>query len=213
VTLDRLVIIGAGDHGRVVADLARAAGSEPVGFVEPDGAAEDSTRAPAGLTVIGSLEQPDAWRSSATAFTVALGDNRARRSAWEACLALGLVPLRLVHPTASLLGGSVVEDGAQVCAGAVIGVDARVMGDAIVNTAATVDHDGVVGPHAQVGPGSHLAGRVTIGEGAFLGTGAIVVPGRSIGAWSLVAAGATGIHDVPDGARVGGVPARPLDDS
>ena len=40
--------------------------------------------------------------------------------------------------------------------------------------------------------------------------GAVVIEGVRVGARALVAAGAVVVADVPDGARVGGVPARPL---
>jgi acetyltransferase-like isoleucine patch superfamily enzyme len=73
-----------------------------------------------------------------------------------------------------------------------------------------VDHDARVGPHAQVGPGAHLAGRVTVEAGGYVGIGAAVREGRTIGAWAFVAGGAMVIDDVDPGARVAGVPARPM---
>ncbi|MEO8245891.1 MAG: NeuD/PglB/VioB family sugar acetyltransferase [Chloroflexota bacterium] len=206
----RIVIIGAGDHGRVLAELARTAGWSVAGFVEPVGAAEDATRTVAGLAILGSLDLPDAWYATGTAFATALGDNRKRAVAFARGLELDMRPAALVHPTAALLGGAVVEDGGQVCAGAIVGVDARVGADAILNTAATLDHDGRLEAHAHVGPGAHLAGRVTVEQGAFVGTGATIIPGRRIGAWAVVAAGAVVIDDVEPEGRVGGVPARPL---
>lgn len=204
--MTRLVIVGAGDHGRVVLDILRSGGAAPDGFVEAGPAA---SREVDGLPVIGSLAEPD-WASPGTGFVVALGDNRARRDAFDRCLTLGLSPVAAIHPTARLLADAAVEPGAVVCAGALIGLAARVGANAIVNTGATVDHDDVIGRHATVAPGAHLAGRVSLGEGAFVGIGAAVREGRRIGEWATVAGGAMVVEDVPANARVAGVPARAM---
>jgi len=201
-----LVVVGAGDHGRVVLEILRATGEAPDGFVEPGRAAAGEVD---GLPVIGSLAEPG-WASPGTRFVVAIGDARARRDAFERCVAIGLTPVAAVHPTAHLLAGAVVEPGAMVCAGAVVGVAARVGADAIVNTGATVDHDNDLGVHSTIAPGAHLAGRVSVGEGAFVGIGASVREGCHIGDGAYVAGGAMVIEDVPPGARVAGVPARPM---
>lgn len=205
----RLVIIGAGDHGRVLADLARAAGADPIGFVEPAGDAAERTVD--GLPVLGSLARPGPWLEPGLGFTIGLGNNRERAATFERCAGLGLAPLSLVHPSAVLLGGAEIGPGAQVCAGAVIGLAARVGRDVIVNTGATIDHDDVLGDHAFVGPGAHLAGNVTVEVGAHVGLGALVREGVRIGAWSYVAAGGVVVGDVAPTVRVAGVPARPMD--
>jgi UDP-perosamine 4-acetyltransferase len=206
----RLMIVGAGSHGRVLADIARSAGWGWIGIVEPGPMPSDSERAGTAPPIEGELDHPDAWLHGVDVFAVGLGDNRRRAQAWARCLELGLRPATLVHPSAVLLGGAELQDGAQVCAAAVIGIDAVVAGNAIINTAASIDHDVRVGLHAHIAPGCHLAGRVVVGEGAFVGTGAAITPGRSIGAWATVGAGAAVIDDIAEGATVGGVPARSL---
>jgi UDP-perosamine 4-acetyltransferase len=203
------VVVGAGDHGRVVLELLRATGEQPIGFVEPR-STDGPERVVDGLRVIGGLDVPDRWLTGRLRCVVALGDNRARREAFHRCVELGLVPMAAIHPTAIVLAGARVEPGAMVCAGAVIGVAARVAEDAIVNTAASVDHDGTIAAHAQVAPGARLAGRVTVEEGGYVGIGAAVREGIRIGAWALVAGGAMVAEDVAAGARVAGVPARPM---
>lgn len=208
-----IVIVGAGDHGRVVLELLRAAGESPVGFVEPAAAKSTLDRVVDGLRVIGDLEEQLGWSSATPRFVCALGDNRRRAAAFGRCIALGLEPIAAVHPTATVLAGARVEPGAVVCAGAIVGVAASVGADAIVNTGAGIDHDNRIGAHATVAPGAHLAGRVEVGEGAFVGMGAAVIEGRRIGDWALVAAGAVVIRDVAEGDRVGGVPARLLSGS
>jgi sugar O-acyltransferase (sialic acid O-acetyltransferase NeuD family) len=205
-----VVVVGAGDHGRVVLDVLRAAGDDAIGFVEPGRAAGAPERVIDGLRVIGDLAGDTNWATAGTRFVVALGDNSARRDAFERCLQLGLSPAMAIHPAATLLAGARVESGTLVCAGAVIGVTAWVGPNVIVNTLASIDHDDRIGAHANVSPGAHLAGRVTIGEGAYIGIGASVREGLRIGDWALVAGGAMVIDHVPSGARVAGVPARPM---
>ena len=207
-----LVIIGAGDHGRVMADVAAAIGRSPIGFVQPPDA-DASAREVDGLPVLGRLGDSalTARLPADLEVCVAIGSNGARADAYEAALRLGWRAVSLVHPSAVLLGQSVIEAGSQVCAGAVIGVAAVILEDSIINTAASVDHDNRIGPHAFVGPGARLAGRVTVLEGAHVGIGATVREGCTIGARAYVAAGATVVQDVAPGMRVAGVPARPMD--
>ncbi|HYI66721.1 MAG TPA: acetyltransferase [Candidatus Limnocylindrales bacterium] len=207
-----LVIVGLGDHARVMIEAARAAGHELVGLVDP--APADHTSSPSeveGLAVLGKIHGDKKWAPSHTVrFLVAVGRNDVRMRVFRECLAEGWVPAAVIHPTATILGGARIEAGAQVCARAVIGVSATVGANAIVNTAASIDHDNQIAEHATVAPGAHLAGRVQVGEGAFIGIGAIVREGLSVGGWSLVAAGAVVIRDVGPAERVAGVPAQPM---
>lgn len=208
-----LVIVGAGDHGRVLLELLRSIGESPLGFVEPKPIDATRPRLVDELPLLGDLETTAPWLSAAGArFVAALGDNRGRRDAYERCIALGMTPVAAIHPTATLLTGARVDAGAMVCAGAVVGVAAWIGPNAIVNTAATVDHDNVIEAHATVAPGAHLAGRVHVGEGAYVGIGSAVREGCQIGEWSFVAGGAMVVRDVAAGTRVAGVPARPVKD-
>lgn len=211
--MSSVIIVGTGDHARVVSELVRAAGHVASGHVEPDATrlARIDWRGEAPL--LGGLDDGDRWFDAhrGASFVVAIGANEVRRRAYERCLELGLRPIALVHPTAVVLGNASVAPGAQVCAMALIGVSARIEEDAIVNSMASVDHDGLIEAHAFIGPGARLAGRVRVGSGAHVGIGAIVREGTIIGDGALVAAGAVVVADVPSDARVAGVPARAMD--
>jgi acetyltransferase-like isoleucine patch superfamily enzyme len=93
---------------------------------------------------------------------------------------------------------------------AVVGTETVVDSLAIINTAAGIDHDNRIGIAAHVGPGCALGGDVRVGLRALVGVGSAVRPGTRIGTDAVVGAGSSVVADVPDGAVVGGAPARPL---
>ncbi|MBX3354354.1 MAG: acetyltransferase [Phycisphaeraceae bacterium] len=201
-----LRILGAGGHGKVVAECAHASGWREIHFFD-DGRARGDVIA--GWTVHGTLAEAFAKDAQAAAI-VALGDN-AQRLEWldrlaQAGVALPTIvaPSAVVSPRASLGAGSVVV------ATAVIAVDARIGRGAIINTTASIDHDCVLGDGVHISPGARLGGGVSVGDRSWIGIGASVRHGIRIGADVMVGAGAAVVNDLPDGARVGGVPARPL---
>ena len=205
------MVLGAGGHGTVVADILLAmADNDPslevVGFLD-DGFLDDGTEI-LGLRVLGPLSAVNGV--DATHFTAAIGDNRLRARLFQDVVAAGqLQPHSAVHPSAVLGREVKIHDGAMICAGAVINPDSVIGANAIVNTSASVDHHCHIAEHALVAPGVHMGGKVTVGEGALVGVGASVVPGCTIGDWAVVGAGAAVTSDVAAEATVVGVPARP----
>ncbi len=211
--MSALIIVGTGDHARVISEMARASGHDVIGHIEPDASRLDQIAWRGDSPILGSLDSDEPWINAhrGSPFVVAIGANEVRRRTYERCLELDLLPIALIHPTAAILGTASVAAGAQVCAMAMVGVSARVEANVIVNSMASVDHDVVVAAHAFIGPGVRLAGRVQVGAGSHIGIGAVVREGTMIGSDAFVAAGAVVIADVPSGVRVAGVPARPMD--
>jgi len=204
----RVVVIGAGGHGRVMVDVLRCQDEvEVLGFLDD---AEDlqGTMTPAGVRVIGRTAPEDLATYGADHFLVAIGSNRIRAMLFDRCLEAGLTPWVGVHPSAVIAQSAGLGGGTQVVAQVVVNPDARVGRDVILNTACTVDHDCVIGDHAFIAPGAHLGGEVTIGERAFIGIGASVLPGLTIGAGSTIGGGAVVIADIEPGTVAVGVPAR-----
>ena len=205
----KLVIWGAGGHGRVVADAVACAGRfEVVGWLD-DARLERAGEIFEGVPILGGPEclrrfgpQGIEW------LVVAVGQCAARSRLAVIAVEHGLKLATVIHPTATVARSAVVGAGTFVAAGAVVAAGVRLGPNVIINHGATVDHDGEVAAAAHVCPGSHLAGNVRIGERAWIGIGASIIEGVSVGADTVVGAGSVVIRDLPAGVVAFGNPAR-----
>ena len=200
-----LLIVGAGGHARVVADILLCRGLPVLGYVDDDPASWGSVRL--GLPVLGSVE---AWAEHAPGgLVMGIGDNAARRAVvGRLGERAGELWRSAVHPDATVAASARLGRGVVIAARAVVNPDALIGDHAIINTGATVDHDCRLGAYCHVAPGANLAGGVEVGEGALIGVGAAVIPYLSVGRWATVGAGAVVVRDVPDGVTATGAPAR-----
>lgn len=194
----RVLILGAGGHGRAVCEAAQDTGFEVAGFLDGRAPLPDVL----GLPVLGTEAAHDGGP-----LLIALGDNAARLAAADR---LGAPLPVLLHPSAVRARSAGIAEGAVVMPRAVLGAQARVGRLALVNTGAIVEHDVELGEGAHVAPGAVLCGGVRIGRGALVGAGAVVAPNIEVGEGAVIGAGASVTGNVDAFSRVAGVPARIL---
>ena len=204
-----VVILGAGGHGQVVADILLrvyegGARWEPIGFLDDDSSLTGT--AIMGLPVLGSIAQLGEVKHDAIVVTI--GNNRTRARIFSSAQRGGERFLNAVHPTAVLAPDVQLGGGVVVCAHVVVNTGTLIGDNVILNTGCTVDHHNHIASHAHVAPGGHLGGDVHLGEGVMIGIGAAVIPGRFVGEWAVVGAGAAVVKDVPAQSTAVGVPAR-----
>jgi len=202
-----VIIVGAGGHGRVVADLllagAAASGIVPIGFVDDRAAGAMMVL---GLPVLGTPDHLPGLHHDA--IVVAIGDNATRETRSLQLEREGERIISARHPFSSVGHGVEIGHGTMTSPGAVITPGVRIGRGVIVNTNATIDHDSTVGDFAHVSSGATVGAGVSIGARTLIGLGATVLSGCRIGADTIVGAGAVVVEDLPDHVVAVGVPAR-----
>jgi sugar O-acyltransferase (sialic acid O-acetyltransferase NeuD family) len=206
--MSRLIILGGGGHGRVVADTARRTGRwEHVLFLDD---APDRTRAESDFAVLGTCKDLDQVLRPGDECVVAIGDNAQRRAMLDQVNLLSASLATIIDPSASVSADAQLGPGTVVLPQCAVNIGAVLGRGCIVNTGATVDHDCRLGECIHVAPGAHLGGDVSVGDLSWIGIGASVRHGIRVGARVMVGAGAAVVANVATGSTVVGVPAEPL---
>ena len=198
----KIVIIGAGGHGKVVSDIVRAeAKHELLGFIDDN----PELKQVEGIPVLGNLEEIK--NIEAEAAVIAIGDNKVRAEIFEKVKSQLEFP-NITHPTSIIAKGVKLGKGNVIAAGAIIAPGTTIGNNTIINHSASVDHDNIMEDYANISPGCHTSGNVKLKKGAFLGTGTIIIPKIEIGENSIIGAGAVVIKDIPANVTAVGSPAK-----
>lgn len=204
----RLLIVGAGGHAQVVADILLSQPGRSIqllGFIDDNPALIGQTHFK--FPILGPVSSWSHW--SADGLVLAIGHNRPRAAVFEQLKQEGANLVSAIHPQAIIASDVVLGEGCVVTAGAIINTGSHIGDNCLINTGATVDHHNHLASHVHIAPGVHLGGEVHIGTGALVGIGATVLPRCVVGEWSVVGGGSVVCHPIPAYTTVMGVPARP----
>lgn len=184
----KLIIIGAGGHGKVLADIASLMGHwKEVLFVDDSPQEAELI----GYPIIGTTQIVLEYKGIAD-FFIAIGNNEDREKIFRQVEGEKLSIATLIHPNAIIGRNVSIGRGTAIMGGAVINPSTVIEEGVIINTGSTIDHDSVVGRFTHISPGVNVAGAVKIGERCWIGIGSTIVNNLeicnnvTIGAASLV---------------------------
>ena len=201
----QIIIIGAGGHGKVIADIAKKNGYDNIAFLDDSTDAENCGIYP----VIGT--SGDFKFHHDKDFIVAIGNALVRQRVHTMLYEAGVNIVSLIHPGATVAEDVTIEAGTVVMAGAVINPGTKIGKGCIVNTCSSVDHDCTVEDFVHISIGSHVAGTVKIGSKTWIGAGATVSNNVSINSGCMIGAGAVVVRNITETGTYIGVPARKID--
>ena len=201
--MNKLLILGAGGHGKVVAETALLTGKwNEVSFLDDKYKNLNNEK-----NVVGVLNEYIKFKDIYDDAFVAIGKNYLRLMWINKLLNSGYNVPKIVHPFSFISGKCKIGFGTIVMAGVVVNTNTEVKNGCILNTSISVNHDCVINDGVHLSPGVHIGGTTIIGEKSWICIGANVSNNLSIGRNVVVAAGASVIKNIDDNVMVAGVPA------
>lgn len=149
---ENLIIIGMGEHGKIVAEtILDTASYNLLGYLD-DGEKGNIY----GLKLLGNINSYEKYLNKNIKFHIAVGNNDIRKNISSK---IGIKNLATIfHKTAYVSKFSSIEQGCYIGAMAVINQSATIGSNCIINTGSIIEHG------VQIGKNSHISYRVLIGS-------------------------------------------------
>jgi sugar O-acyltransferase (sialic acid O-acetyltransferase NeuD family) len=189
-----VVILGAGGHARVVADVINANNDHVIGFLDDDPEKD----------VLGKIDEYINFSKAEFAIGVGSVELRKKFSEYKVKWYTGVHPSSVVSPSAIIGVGTIVMPHVTVNANAQVG------NFCILNSGAIIEHDNIVKNYSHISVGARLGGNVCIEEEVWVGIGATVKNNLSICSGTIIGAGAVVVKDIETTGVYVGVPAKIL---
>lgn len=195
--MNRIIVIGASGHGKVVADIAKLNGYDEIVFLDDN----DKIKECVGCPVLGPLEM---LRDIVGDVFVAIGNSKIRRMIMEREINRSF-PV-LIHPSAVISEDVVINKGTVIMAGVVINPSTVIGKGCIINTASSIDHDCMIHDYCHIAVGSHLCGTVVVDNNTWIGAGSTISNNVIICNDCIIGAGSVVLHDIVQSGIYMGVP-------
>lgn len=200
--MNKLIIIGAGGHGKVIADNAVKNGYSDICFLD-----DHAVGTCLGFQIVGSSNDIPRFDDGETDFILGIGNNAVRKKISES---LDVNWVTLIHPSAIIGLDVTVEKGTVIMAGAVVNACSKIGKHCIINSGAVVEHDNVIEDYVHISPRVALGGTVSVGACSHVGIGATVKNNVDICDNCVIGAGAVVVKNICEGGTYVGVPARKI---
>lgn len=197
----KIAIIGAGGHGKVVAEIAELNGYKTIHFFDND------LNKYYLWEIVGSSSDIYNALTNYDAVFVAIGSNNIRKEFIQKLLSLKAPVTSLIHPSATISSRVSVAQGSLIAANVAINSGTKVGIGSIINTGSNIDHDCDIGNYTHIAPGVTLSGNVTVGNNCWIGVGSTIIQQCNITNDTYLGAGSLVIKDILESGLYFGSPA------
>ena len=196
-----VIIIGAGGHAKVIADIVVKNNDTLLGFLDDNKAKDDFVL---GYPILGKSDDIYSF-ADRSVFIIGIGDNYIRKSISDK---YNVTWHTAIHPSTNIGIDVTIKEGTVIMANAVINTSAKIGRHCIINTGAIVEHDNIISDYVHISPNVSLGGMVSIGDCTHIGIGANVRNNINITSNCVIGTGAAVVSDIIEDGVYVGVPAR-----
>ncbi len=202
--MNKLIIVGASGHGKVLADIALLNGYHEIFFLDDN----EKITSVGEFDVLGKFEKIFSLSKKDYDVVIGIGNTAIRRKMQTQLEQQNYNIVTLIHPAAVIAHDVSVGVGTVIMAGAVINSGTVIGKGCIINTLASVDHDNRVGDFVHVSVASHTSGSVKLGDNTWVGIGAVISNNLNISSDVTIGAGAVVVSGIHTQGVYIGVPAK-----
>ena len=198
---EKIVIIGAGQHARVVLyNIEEQNKYEVIGYLDSDDNRIGNIFE--GKKILGNYQKENLKEFSkkigTNKFFIGFGNMKYRKKVFDYFIDNGWEAVNIIHPNAVVSKNARLGKGILRECGCLITPNPVIGDNVVVNTGSQVNHDNIIENNVYIASGVILSGGIKIGENTLLDDGVIVTLGCSVGKNSLIGAGAVVTKDIPD---------------
>lgn len=186
--MHNLLIIGAGGHGKVVAETAECEGKwGQIAFLDD----RSDLKTVLSYKIIGNLADYENYRGLFQYAFVAIGNNSVRLNWLDRLLNYGYKIPVIIHPNTYVSNSSIIDAGTIVLPGAVVNTSTKISRGCIININTCIDHDCEISEGVHIVSGAVVRSMSRIARLSYIGAGSCVKSGTCLGEGFILPDGKT----------------------
>lgn len=204
----KIIIIGAGGHSKVIADIIEKSKDIVLGFLDDNKEKDVIIIKEKQYKVIGKIEEcvKIQEENKDIQFVIGIGDNKTRKNI--ANRYNNLKYYTAIHPSSQIALDVEIGQGTVIMANTCLNTSAKIGKHCIINTVSVIEHDNEINDYVHISPNATLCGTVKIGELTHIGAGATIKNNTNICSNCIIGCGAVVVKDIKEKGIYVGVPVK-----
>lgn len=210
--MEKIVLVGAGGHCKVIIDIIESASKYDIVGVTDKTYALGEEKCVLDIPIIGDdsilTELYNTGVKNAFVCVGALQNIEVRDKIYNNLRDIGFNIPVLIHKYAMVSPYASIAAGTCVMPGAIVNPGTFIEENCIVNTGAVIEHDCKIQRNTHISPKVCIAGGVDVGCNTHVGMGSSIIQAVRIGNNVIIGAGAVVIENTADNVTTVGIPSK-----